>query len=110
MPFTGIEESKVGTNKGTQDGPAKNGYRVAPDQFTDERVLARFENGDDVSLHEVEILLAEFVRLVLELFVFASQSSDTLRETDSSAACYLTLAASTRRRTMKAASRFCGTS
>ena len=67
MPFTGIEESKVGTNKGTQDGPAKNGYRVAPDQFTDERVLARFENGDDVSLHEVEILLAEFVRLVLDL-------------------------------------------
>lgn len=67
MSLAGLDKGKVGADKGAQNGPAEDGDGIAADQFADEGVLAGLEDGDDVSLHQVEVLLAEFVRLVLDL-------------------------------------------
>ena len=67
MSFSGIDKGEIGSDEGTQNGPAEDGDRITADQFADKGVLAGFEDCHDVSLHQVEILLTEFIRLVLDL-------------------------------------------
>lgn len=59
-----IDKGKVSADKGSQYGPPVDGDRITTNQLPDKRHATRLEDRHHVRLHEVEVLFAEFARLV----------------------------------------------
>lgn len=78
MSSTRIDKCKIGSNERSQNGPPEDGDWITTDQFANESVLTGFQHSDNVRLHEVEVFLAEFIRLVLDLAGIMSNDEGSL--------------------------------